>query len=61
MPGAAAIAVPIRRAGPLLPGAIDLAGPSDRMTPQLVRLALPGMRIAAQQIMEVNAPFGHRA
>ena len=58
VPGAAAIAVPIRRADPLSPGAIDLAGPSNRMTPQLVELALPEMRGAAQRIMEVHAPFG---
>jgi IclR family KDG regulon transcriptional repressor len=61
VPGAAAIAVPIRRADPLSPGAIDLAGPSDRMTPELIELALPEMRSAAQQIMEVNAPFGPKA
>jgi IclR family KDG regulon transcriptional repressor len=61
VPGAAAIAVPIRRADPLAPGAIDLAGPSDRMTPELIELALPEMLSAAQQIMEVNAPFGPKA
>src|SRR3984957_5758467 len=43
VPGAAAIAVPIRRADPLAPGAIDLAGPSDRMTPQVIELALPDL------------------
>jgi DNA-binding IclR family transcriptional regulator len=58
VPGAAAIAVPIRRADPLSPGALDLAGPRDRMTPQLIELALPEMHEAARQVMEVNAPFG---
>ena len=61
VPGAAAIAVPIRRADPLAPGAIDLAGPSDRMTPEVIELALPEMRSAAQRIMEVSAPFGSSA
>jgi DNA-binding IclR family transcriptional regulator len=61
VPGATGVAVPIRRADPLAPGAIDLAGPSDRMTPELIELALPHMRNAAQQIMEVNAPFGSSA
>jgi DNA-binding IclR family transcriptional regulator len=56
-----AIAVPIRRADPLAPGAIDLAGPSNRMTPQITELALPEMREAARQIMEVNAPFASKA
>lgn len=60
VPGAIGVAVPFRRADPLSPGAIDLAGPSDRMTPQLIERALPQMRAAAQQIMEVNAPFGSR-
>jgi len=48
-------------AGPLAPGAIDLAGPSNRMTSQLTELALPEMQEAARQIMEVNAPFASRA
>jgi DNA-binding IclR family transcriptional regulator len=61
VPGAVAIAVPIRRADPLAPGAIDLAGPSNRMTPQITELALPEMREAARQIMEVNAPFASKA
>jgi DNA-binding IclR family transcriptional regulator len=60
VPGATGVAVPIRRADPLTPGAIDLAGPSDRMTPELIELALPEMRAAAQQILEVSAPFGAR-
>ena len=60
VPGATGVAVPFRRADPLSPGAIDLAGPSDRMTPQLIELALPEMRAAAQQIIEVSAPFGSR-
>ena len=60
VPGAAAIAVPIRRADPLSPGAIDLAGPSNRWSQQLVEKALPMMREAARQVMDVNAPFGSR-
>ena len=58
VPGATGIAVPIRRADPLSPGAIDLAGPSDRVTRRIVELALPEMKGAARQIMEVNLPFG---
>jgi DNA-binding IclR family transcriptional regulator len=61
VPGATGIAVPIRRADPLSPGAIDLAGPSDRVTRRIVELALPEMKAAAQQIMEVNLPFGPNA
>lgn len=60
VPGAAAIAVPIRRADPLSPGAIDLAGPSNRWSQQLVAAALPMMLEAARQVMDVNAPFGSR-
>jgi DNA-binding IclR family transcriptional regulator len=58
VPGATGVAVPIRRADPLAPGAIDLAGPSDRMTQELIEATLPHMRDAARQITEVNAPFG---
>ena len=60
VPGATGVAVPVRRADPLAPGAIDLAGPSDRMTPDLIELALPEMRAAAQRLMDVSAPFGSR-
>jgi DNA-binding IclR family transcriptional regulator len=61
VPGATGVAVPFHRADPLAPGAIDLAGPSDRMIPALIELALPQMRAAAQQIMDLSAPFGARA
>jgi DNA-binding IclR family transcriptional regulator len=61
VPGATGIAVPIRRADPLSPGAIDLAGPSDRVTRRIVELALPEMKGAARQIMELNLPFGPSA
>jgi DNA-binding IclR family transcriptional regulator len=61
VPGAAAVAVPVRRADPLSPGAINLTGPRNRWTPQLVEEALPMMQDAARQIMEVNAHFGSRA
>jgi DNA-binding IclR family transcriptional regulator len=60
VPGAAAVAIPVRRADPLSPGAVNLTGPKNRWTPQLVEEALPMMRDAARQIMEVNAHFGSR-
>jgi DNA-binding IclR family transcriptional regulator len=61
VPGATGVAVPFRRADSLNPGAIDLAGPSDRMTPRVIELAVPEMRAAAHQILAVSAPFGSRA
>lgn len=55
-PGATGLAVPFRRSDALAPGAIDLAGPTDRMTAKLLDQALPHLTAAAERVTQANAP-----